>query len=241
MLTLPAGVYAFSIQSGAQSGGYRDEMTMPALHIGLAPVEPLAQVDFFAARGTLDRWLAFSDDRVFARISGDRAGVLLTSLRRPQDPALAIDVRRIDVPLATNPDGMASIQVMAHVRQLGDLFFPAESVGPLGAELWIEAFVVTGIDSGSPSLLEYRGITSDGFETPWLTDSVLCGSRGRGTPLLGFAVRPRVAFARTRVCTYWGHFSSGRRIGPLSDGSLCRSDLPDDPLEGIELRVTTRG
>jgi hypothetical protein len=183
----------------------------------------------------VDRWLAFAGDSVIARVAGESAGLLLTSLRRPEDPALAIDVRRIDAPLPATSDAAAA-QIMVHVRQLGDLFFPGNAVGPFGPELWIEAFVVNSADASGAERFEYRGITADGFETPWLTDSVLCGSRGRGTPLLGFAVRPRVAFD----CRYVGHFSSGRSVGPLDDGSLCRSDLPGDPLEGIELRIVAR-
>jgi hypothetical protein len=33
---------------------------------------------------------------------------------------------------------------------------------------------------------------------------------------------------------------SGQRIGPVGDGNLCRSEQPDDPLVGIELRVALR-
>jgi hypothetical protein len=242
MLTLPEGVYAFSIRSGARDGGFSDEMAMPALHVGLAPAQQQARVDFFSGRGTLDRWLAFAGDRVVARILGEQAGLLLTSVRRAEDLALAIDLRRIDVPMPpiTGESFAPAPQIMAHVREMGDLYFPADAVGPLGPGLWIEAFVVNGTDASGAEMFEYKGVTADGFETPWLTDSVLCGSRGRGTPLLGIAIRPRIAFAKALVCSYTGHFASGGRVGPLADGSLCRSELADDPLEGFELQVVVR-
>ena len=57
---------------------------------------------------------------------------------------------------------------------------------------------------------------------------------------LGFAARLRVAFAQQYDCTYTGHFASGRRVGPLADGSLCRSEEPDDPLTGMEIRIAPR-
>jgi len=245
MLMLPPGVYAFSLGSSGPAGEHREQITLPAIHVGIAPIRSQAQVEFYAGPHTLDRWLAFAGDRVIARVTGDTAGLLLTSLRRPEDAALAIDVRRIDAPMAQDPQalpasGVPQPQVMAHVRQLGDLYLSAEAVGPFGQELWIEAFVVNNPDGQGAERLEYRGITADGYETPWLTDTVLCGSRGRGTPLLGFALRPRVAFAQALECRYVGVFGSGRRVGPLSDGSLCRSDLPNDPLEGIELQVVAR-
>ncbi len=240
MLTLPPGIYSFSIQSGAPRGAYGEQMMLPAVTLGVAPVQPGGNVDFFAGRGTLDRWLAFEGDRVVIRVTGDDAGILVTSLRRPDDPMLSIGARRIDAPLGAGPDGRVPAQIMAHVRKLGDVYFPAREMLLLGSEFWIEAFVVSEVDARGAEFFEYRGITADGYETPWLSDSVLCGSRGRGTPLLGFAVRPRVAFAQTHRCQYRGHFSSGRQLGPLDDGSLCRSDLKDDPLEGIELLVTVR-
>ena len=243
MLMLPPGVYAFSLGSSGPAGEHQEQITLPAIHVGIAPIKSNARVEFYGGPRTLDRWLAFAGDRVIARITGDTAGVLLTSLRRPEDPTLAIDVRRIDAPAdgqAKQADGVHQPQIMAHVRQLGDLFLPSESVGPFGPELWIEAFVVKSAGADGAERLEYRGITADGYETPWLTDAVLCGSRGRGTPLLGFAMRPRVAFARKLECRYVGLFGSGRRVGPLVDGSLCRSDLPNDPLEGIELQVIAR-
>lgn len=241
MLRLPAGVYVFSIRSGARDGEHGEDMTMPSLHVGHAPVRPQGTVDFFCGPRTIDGWLAHAGDSVIARVSGEQAAILLTSVRRSGDPVLSIDVRRVDVPLPPEEGAAPVARIMAHVRQLGDLYFPAEAVGPFGTELWIEAFVIDSADASGAQRFEYRGVTADGFETPWLSDSVLCGSRGRGTPLLGFAVRPRVAFNKELECSYFGWFSSGRRIGPLGEGRLCRSDAPDDPLEGIELRVKLRG
>ena len=237
LLTLPPGIYVFSVQAGAPIAHYGPEIAMPSLGIGLAPVRTNARVDFFAGPGTLDRWLSLASDRVVARISNDSAGLLLTSLRRPGDKTLSIGVRRIDAPSNLDSDGRPAPLIMAHVRQLGDLFFPPDDAGVLGSELWIEAFLVSAKDPTGGEIFEYRGVTADGFDTPWLSDSVLCGSRGRGTPLLGFAVRPRIALAERCTCSYIGHFGSGYRVGPIRDGSLCRSEVPDDPLIGIQLRI----
>ena len=240
MLRLPAGVYAFSIRSGARAGAHGEDMAQPALQVGLAPVQPKGAVEFYCGRGTVDRWLAFADDRVIARVTGESAGILLTSLRRPQDAALSIDVRRLDVRLPADTATGPQPQLLVHVRRLGDLHFPASSAGSLGPDLWIEAFVLEDADPTGAARFEYRGVTADGYETPWLSDGVLCGSRGRSMPLFGFAVRPRVAFRKDFECSYFGHFGSGRSVGPVGEGELCRSDLPDDPLEGMAIRITRR-
>jgi hypothetical protein len=237
MLSLPPGVYAFSIEGGADGGEYGSEVAMPAINIGIAPIQSDAFIDFFASSGTLDRWLAFPDDRIVVRVTKATAGILLTSLRRPIDPTLSIGVRRIDVPQGPPPQGPIPAQVMVHVPQLGDLFFSTGQVLPMGPGLWIEAFIVSILDGEGKELLEYRGITEDGYETPWLSDSVLCGSRGRGTPLIGFAVRLRGDASDSRSCKYIGHFRSGQKMGPLGSGQWCRSTLVDDPLEGIEFGI----
>jgi hypothetical protein len=178
--------------------------------------------------------------RVSSEREDETAGLLLTSLREDHHPALSINIARIDVPLAAEPGAPEPLRIMAHVLQLGDLYFDAGQVGPVGSDLWLEAFIVEGAGADGAELLEYRAVNVDGFETPWLSDGVLCGSRGRGTPLLGFAVRPRVAYAATHECSYVGHFASGKQVGPITDGSLCRSEDADDPLLGMELRVTVR-
>jgi hypothetical protein len=240
LVTLPTGIYTFSIQNGAKEGTHGARISTPALHVGLAPINPAGQAEFFPGPGTLDRWLAYAGDRVTVRVSGESAAVLLTSLRRSTDPALAIDVRRVDTVTVPHANGTPSLTITAHLRRLGDLHFTDGEVGPIGSGLWIEALIVRALDASGAGLVEYRGLTADGVQTPWLTDSVLCGSRGRGTPLLGFAVRPRVAFVPRYDCSYVGRFTSGCRVGPISDGSLCRSEQPDDPLEGLELRITPR-
>jgi hypothetical protein len=250
MLLLPPGVYAFTVSGGASFGEHGEQMALPALNVGLAPVQAKGQVYFYPGPHTLDCWLSFASDQLIARVVGDAARFLLTTLRRPADPELGVHVRRLDTILAPgpqetftlpgNPAQAGAPTIMVHVRALGDLFYPADAVGPLGPQLWIEGFIVNSAATIGSPLLEYRGLTADGFQSPWLSDSVLCGSRGRGTPLLGFAVRPSIAFAPTHQCTYFGHFLSGQRIGPVGDGNLCRSEQPDDPLVGIELRVALR-
>jgi GT2 family glycosyltransferase/glycosyltransferase involved in cell wall biosynthesis len=255
MVTLPSGVYSFTIKSGAPAGSHGERLAMPALHVGLAPVVPQAQVEFLASPGTLDRWLAHAGNRVTVRISGGSARLLLTSVRKPDDQPLSISVQRLDTastsPASEAPEPLAdasgvmdtpkpTMEIIAHIRHLGDLHFGAEEVGSIASGLWIEALVVRAVDPDGEGLVEYRGITADGFETPWLTEPVLCGSRGRGTPLLGFAVRPRVGFAQRYDCSYTGRFASGRCVGPVTDGAMCCSDLAGDPLEGIEINVKPR-
>jgi hypothetical protein len=246
MLSLPPGIYGFTISNGAPASESREHSNLPAINVGLAPVQAEAQVFFYSGPKTLDRWLVFAGDQIIAHVVGDSARLMVTSLRRPDDPVLGVHVRRLDVPLPVEDASdagqtqSAPPTVMAHMRKLGDLYFPAESVGPIGPEFWIEAFWIDATAPDGGALLEYRALGADEIDTPWHSNTELCGSRGCDAPLLGFAVRPCDDYADTHECTYFGYFRSGRRVGPIKDGGLCRSDKPDDPLEGIELQVVAR-
>jgi hypothetical protein len=89
--------------------------------------------------------------------------------------------------------------------------------------------------------VEYKGLTGSGFETPWLTDEKICGTKGMAVPLVGFAVRLKDSPAtRGYDCEYSGYFQSGVTVGPLRNGAPCRSTVANDPLEGIQIRLTKR-
>src|SRR5262249_13196013 len=67
----------------------------------------------------------------------------------------------------------------------------------------------------------------------------LCGSRGAGLALVGFAVRLRDAGDEFE-CEYRGAFRSGKSVGPVTNGAPCRSSSADDYLEGIQLTIVRR-
>jgi hypothetical protein len=110
----------------------------------------------------------------------------------------------------------------------------------MGDRLWIEAFALTSAGTLPSDAVEYCAITADGFQTPWLSNRMLCGSRGRGIPLLGCAIRLKPEAAEKYQCTYTCHFVSGKILGPIGNGDLCCSETPMDPLWGIELQLTER-
>jgi len=69
----------------------------------------------------------------------------------------------------------------------------------------------------------------------------LCGTRGRGLPLIGFAVRVAPQRADRFEVVYQGSFFAGG-ISPLQqNGAPCRATTADDPLEAINIRLIERG
>jgi hypothetical protein len=138
-------------------------------------------------------------------------------------------------------DGL-SLKTSTHIRARGDLAFTdAEWAGRVAPGLWIESFSLLPLEALGAQDIEYKGLTGSGFETPWISDDKLCGTRGMSVPLVGFAIRLKATAAAAGYdCEYSGYFASGAIIGPLRNGAPCRSSVANDPLEGLQVRFRKR-
>jgi hypothetical protein len=137
---------------------------------------------------------------------------------------------------------MLPVQIAAHIRARGDMTFAdVPWAGRVAPGLWIESFSVRPLKRLGAEDIEYKGLTGSGFETPWLTDDKMCGTKGMAVPLVGFAARLKPGAATAGYdCEYSGYFQSGVTVGPLRNGAPCRSTVANDPLEGIQVRLTKR-
>jgi hypothetical protein len=134
------------------------------------------------------------------------------------------------------------VHIQAHIRTRGDVMFAdAPWAGRVAPGLWIESFSVRPSQHFTAEDIEYKGLTGSGFETPWVSDDQMCGTRGMAVPLVGFAVRLKPGSATSAYdCEYSGYFRSGMMVGPLRNGTPCRSTVANDPLEGIQIRLVRR-
>jgi hypothetical protein len=252
-LNLPAGTYTFTVKEGAPLTSPPGELVVPALQVGVAPAQSESTVEFLSRATTTDRWLSRRRDMILARIAGEGASLMLTSLRSPDCPVLGIDIRRIDPEQSPFDTGLQAeedaqpgaravmpAQILAHIHRIGDVPFKDGWAGCLGDRLWIEAFAIGSAGSLPPDSIEYCGVFGDGLQTPWLGGGVLCGSRGRAMPMMGCAIRLKPEVAGNFDCSYSGQFVSGKIFGPFKNGELCCSDQPLDPLWGIEIYVIER-
>lgn len=135
-----------------------------------------------------------------------------------------------------------SVEIRAHIRTRGDMTFGnLPWAGRVGPGLWIESFSVRPTKLFGEKDIEYKGLTSSGFETPWLSEGKMCGTKGMSTPLVGFAIRLKPSpLASEYDCEYSGYFQSGKIVGPLRNSAPCRSSLASDALEGIQIRLVKR-
>jgi hypothetical protein len=253
LLPLPAGVYSFTLKGNAPSTTSSEGLAVPALQVGVAPTQSEGKIEFLSRKETIDRWLVQTRDMIIAKISGGSVTLMLTSLRTRSSPLLAINIQRLDTDLSTanqslqpaqtktaEANGVLPAQIVAHIHMLGDIPFNDGWAGCIGDGLWIEAFAIGSVGHLTLDLIEYCAVTADGFQTPWIGGQMFCGSRGRAIPMLGYAMRLKGEAAERYNCIYSGQFVSGRVLGPFKNGDLCCSDLPSDPLWGIELQVKER-
>ncbi len=253
VLKLPPGLYSFAVRSGGSERDASGILALPALQLGLAPTRSSANVAFFTGGSTIDRWLANQSDVIFVKITGDDAALLLNSVRTQEGHALAVDVKHLDTDGAPPVGRLGSVslepwelsnclpvRLLAHLKSIGDLEFQNSWAGWPGHELWIESFAVSAVGHLPPDSLEYRGVVANGYETPWLRNRAVCGTRGGGSPLIGFAVRLKPEFKDRYECSYSGRFISGLTVGPLKGEILCSSERSGDPLEAIEILILDR-
>lgn len=257
-ITLSAGLFVVSVTKG-EPAAVREagHLQLPALHVATAPGVHEADVEFVAGTGTQGNWLMRPGQLLVVKVVAKTVQLVLTSIRAPGGRGLDVAVRRLDATVGTpvplepgtqpepaepaSPQAGPEVQIGCHIRGRGDrTFLASDWAGRVATGAWIEAFSITALETVSPDDIEYKGLTSSGFETPWLSGGAACGTRGMAVPLVGFAIRPSAKMAKSFDCEYSGYFSSGATVGPLRNGTPCRSTTAGDPLEGIRFRLLAR-
>ena len=239
-MTLTPGFYAITVIRGGarQRPG---QMALPAILVSTPPgSEANAQILSSHAGG----WLTRAGDTVMLKVSGDTP-VLLTSYKDAQAPNDTLDIQfsRVDGPApgvaaavqaASLP--IPTVEILAHVQRLGDQRYESGAwVGAPGRHMAIEGFAIAPGAGIAAHELEYKAVTSQGWETPWTPAGQYCGTRQQATPLIGFAVRLTGQAAQRFDVQYEASFVNGGRSGPVRNGAPCRSDVIGASLDGILL------
>jgi hypothetical protein len=268
-LAVSPGLYMFSVRSAApQTKLGRHGLQLPALNVTVGPGTPQTQVEFVPSLTSNGTWLSKSGDLLVVKVNAPGAILLMNSVRTTSGSALAVRFEKLEdrderpeLPSTTTApkvqpaaveeaapeaevarlDGLR-LQIGTHVRARGDLNFVDKPwAGKIGKGHWIESFSVTPLEALSAQDIEYKGLTSSGFESPWITNGAPCGTRGMSIPLVGFAVRLKTdAVRKDYDCEYSAYCQSGIVVGPLRNGVPCRSTVSNDPIEGLQIRIVKR-
>ncbi len=264
MVRVAEGLYALRIGEIAGAAGAVAGIAVPLAQLS-APFAEDGGVEIVASFPRKGPWLGKEGGTAILR-SPPRGGfVILTVYGGPGEPAAAapaVDLQRLDgppgvagevaAPVARPAEGAPAAggasardipaEILLHIERAGDRLFPARGwVGALGRRMRIEAFSIRPLERLAPADIEMKGFLPNGGETAWVPGGVLCGTRGRGLPLTGFAVRIVSQRASQFEVVYQGSFFSGGISEPHQNGAPCRAAVLDDPLEAINVRLVERG
>jgi hypothetical protein len=253
LIALGQGLYILEIGETQCMRGQMCHLQVPAVQVS-APLDDRDRgAEIVGNSGRTDAWLGHDGGTIIVKSPSGGARVLVTAYGLPAQivPVPDIQVRRLDRPrsngaahLSIDPiDEPEEIlcEIVLHMERLGDRRFPGEGwVGNRGKKLRIEAFSIRPVGTLLARDIEFKALGPKGRQTPWVTDAKLCGTRGQGLPLTGFAIRLASNIAERFDVVYRGAFFESGVVGPNRNGELCVPAVADDPLEAINVRLIRR-
>ena len=264
LVALEQGLYALEVGESSCMRGLVSQLRVPVVQVSAPRDERDRTAEIIGTSGRGDTWLGQEGGTAIVKSPPGGAYVLVTAYGLPAQVVCVpdIQVRRLDRPPSsdrppsldrpTNGAALRSIdpadepeeicsEIVLHVERLGDRRFPGEGwVGNRGKKLRIEAFSIRPVDTLLARDIEFKALGPKGRQTPWVTDAKLCGTRGQGLPLTGFAIRLAPHVAERLDVVYQGSFFESGVVGPHRNGELCIPPITDDPLEAINVRLIRR-
>jgi hypothetical protein len=262
MVAVDEGLYALRVGQIGEASGTVSGIEFPVAQVSAPFAEDGNGPEIVASFPRRGPWLGPEGGTVIIRSPAGGGHVIVTAYGPAEQSAvpLALDLRRLDGPAAGVEDqdaaasavtsGSASAEsqtrevpteILLHIERAGDRLFPGRGwVGALGRKLRIEAFSIRPLEAITPTDLEFKGFLPRGGETQWVQGGVLCGTRGRRLPLIGFAVRLASHLSGRFDVIYQGSFFTEGISSPHRNGQPCRAAAPDDPLEAINVRILER-
>jgi hypothetical protein len=252
LVPLQQGLYALTIDPSALTEEEFSGVRTPIVQVS-APPDPQGRCVEIIGAAPHEGWLRGDGGTVILRSppGGGHALVSVYSLPGQSVQLPPIEVQRRDRPRGSSkPPAVAETadqpievrtEIVLHMEQLGDRRFSGEGwIGNRSKRLRVEAFSIRPIDSLTPRDIEFMALGPNRRQTPWVTDAKLCGTRGRGMPLTGFAIRLAAHVRDQFDIVYQGAFFDSGIVGPCRNGELCIPPVGDDPLEAINVRLMRR-
>jgi len=246
LLRVAPGLHSLAIAAFRNSARELAGMTLPAVLVTVPGSGMGDAVELIGARAG-GAWIDAAGGMVIMRAPAAGGHVLLTSYSSPCEAAMPLDVDLQPVDTAAMalaaPGGPAlRAEIVLHIEREGDHQFTTSGwAGRLGSRRRVEAIAVRPLEAISSGEVEYKVYSTGGRETPWVSDGRLCGTRGQGLPLTGFAVRLAPHLRNGFDVIYRGAFFASGPAPAARNGEACFAPLRDDPLEAVEIRIVERG
>ncbi|HEX3864668.1 MAG TPA: hypothetical protein VHY35_23540 [Stellaceae bacterium] len=264
MLRVDEGLYALRVGELLGGSGNIAGMNLPAAQIAVPFHKDGNAVEIVAGFPRRGPWIDKAGGTLILRSPTGGGYVVVTAYGtgQAQTSAPALDLQRLDGPRSNPAQTSAGVvgtagvapppgftgtrdvptEILLHIERAGDRLFPGRGwVGALGRRMRIEAMSIRPLERIAPAEIEMKGFLPNGGETPWVPGGTLCGTRGRGLPLTGFAVRVAPQHADRFDVRYQGSFFAGGISELRQNGEPCRATIADDPLEAINVRLIERG
>jgi len=219
-------------------------LTLPAVFVAAPPSRTGDAVQLIGAHdGGI--WIDAAGGAVTLRAPATGGHVLVTGYSAPEAAAIPLDIELHPVDAVVVPTAPGSpplrTAVILHIEREGDCQFTTGGwAGRLGSRRRVEALAVRPLEVISSGEIEYKVFSTGGRETPWVSDGRLCGTRGQGLPLTGFAIRLAPPLRNRFDVIYRGAFFASGPAPAASNGEACFAPLRDDPLEAVEIRLIER-
>lgn len=256
LIRVEEGIYALRIGELGGTPGEVAGLAVPSAHVAAPFAEDGSGVEIVASFPRRGPWLGREGGTLILRAPHGGGFVVVTVYGSPGEAVgeLALDLQRLDGPPGANTADTAAgrsvsltgtrdvpAEILLHIERAGDRLFPGRGwVGALGRRMRIEAFSIRPLEHLAPTDIEMKGFLPNGGETPWIPGGTLCGTRGRGLPLIGFAVRVVPQRADRFEAVYQGSFFNGGISETHRNGDPCRAAGANDPLEAINVRLIER-
>ena len=258
LLNLAEGIYAFLVRSSLPAkASVDDNLLLPAVHVARGPDVGGGEIEFMTGPRGRATWLRDSADVVMARVTGEPVTVLLTSLRVSGAPALALEIQRVDGRSVLGPpavtageddasgteahDGIAS-KITAHVQTRGDMPFVGVAwAGLVGQRLWIESFAVEPEAPLGEGRHRVQGPDRHRLRDALARRRQFLRHARHGHPADRLLRADQaLPVGAIRLQNTAAASCRARPSAPSRNGAPCRSPMPDDPLEAIQLRILER-
>ncbi|HEX5321458.1 MAG TPA: hypothetical protein VFW46_20030 [Stellaceae bacterium] len=260
VVVLEEGLYSLSLAPMPAQAEGSAGIRFPIVHVSAPPSEDYDMAEIVAGSGDVGGWCEAGGGVAVVK-APPGGGVVLVTTYGLAGAMAAIDVQRLGqpaaeavraeaalvasapapAPVAARAEGQIRSEIVLHIEREGDRRFEARGwVGNRGQRRRVEAFSIRPLETLAPGDVEYKAFGPNGRETPWVTDAKLCGTRGRGLPLTGFAVRLASHLRDRYDVVYEGAFFESGVAGPHRNGESCVPTVFDDPLEAINFRVLAR-
>ena len=253
LIPLDHGLYALAIGETAGEPANLPGLPAALIQVSAPPNGRNCRLEIIAGSAEGETWFGSEGGTVIVR-SPAGGGQVLVTVYGPPANSLALPeivIQRLDHP---RPDGAVPrpaeltsepreipAEIALHIERIGDRRFTGQGwVGNRGKKLRIEAFSIRPLETLTPRDIEFKALGPNRRQTPWVTDAKLCGTRGQGLPLTGFAIRLAPHLQEQFEAVYQGAFFESGIVGPNRNGELCTPPIADDPLEAINVRLIRR-